>query len=195
VVTGGPRSQLFSVFFPGTVAEPLGFNAQEVFLHEGRHLLQVTNFDRSDTYAAFFDRDLERVFFYGSADPVGENPSGTCNFFSSDPFGGKVRQLTHFQSGLLPRSEEGCFLNLPRPDCLIGAEFPWHDEVTGSIVFDGNCNLIGNPLDQQLFAMRPDGSGLRQITNYRGMEVAPDGTVTVELGGPNAYSERKSSAP
>jgi hypothetical protein len=62
-------------------------------------------------------------------------------------------------------------------------------------VFDGYCNLFGNPVDQQLFAMRPDGSGLRQITDYRGLEIANDGRVTVELGGPNAYSERRSSAP
>src|SRR5262249_24726815 len=195
VVAGGPRSQLFSIFFPGTVAEPLASEVQELFLREGRHLLQLTNFGRSDTYAAFFDRRGERVYFYGSADPVGENPSGTCNFFSADRFGGNIRQLTHFRSGLLPRSAEGCFLGLAPPDCLIGGEFPWHDEVTGSIVFDGQCNPIGNPVSSQLFAMRPDGSGLRQITSYRGMEIAPDGTVTVELPGPNAYSERRSSAP
>src|SRR5262249_13592635 len=115
--------------------------------------------------------------------------------FSADQFGGKIRQLTHFESGLRPRSAEGCLLNQPAPDCLIGADFPWHHEVTGSIVFDGNCNPIGNPVSQQLFGMRRGGPGLRQITNYRGIEIAPDGTVTVELGGPNAYSERRSSAP
>jgi hypothetical protein len=36
--------------------------------------------------------------------------------------------------------------------------------------------------------MRPDGSGLRQLTAARGFAVAADGTVTAELPGPFAYS-------
>ena len=38
--------------------------------------------------------------------------------------------------------------------------------------------------------MRPDGTGLRQLTNARGMTTDPDGTVHVELPGPFAYAHR-----
>jgi len=63
------------------------------------------------------------------------------------------------------------------------------DTVTGSIVFASTCNPFGtNPHGGQIFAMRPDGSGLRQLTDARGFAVAADGTVTVELPGPVAYS-------
>jgi hypothetical protein len=36
--------------------------------------------------------------------------------------------------------------------------------------------------------MRPDGSGLRQLTATRGLTVDPDGTVRVEMPGPVAYA-------
>jgi hypothetical protein len=39
--------------------------------------------------------------------------------------------------------------------------------------------------------MRPDGSGLRQLTNARGMTTDPDGTVHVEIAGPFAYPSQK----
>jgi len=43
-------------------------------------------------------------------------------------------------------------------------------------------------ISQQLHAIRPDGSGLRQLTTYRGVTCDADGTVSVELPGPIAYS-------
>ncbi len=36
--------------------------------------------------------------------------------------------------------------------------------------------------------MRPDGSGLRQLTAARGRTIGADGTLRVELPGPFAYS-------
>ncbi len=36
--------------------------------------------------------------------------------------------------------------------------------------------------------MRPDGTGLRQLTDARGMTNDPDGTVHVELAGPFGYT-------
>jgi hypothetical protein len=39
--------------------------------------------------------------------------------------------------------------------------------------------------------MRPDGSGLRQLTNARGMTTDPDGTVHVEVPTPFAYPSQK----
>jgi hypothetical protein len=43
-------------------------------------------------------------------------------------------------------------------------------------------------LGDQIFAIGPDGSGLRQLSATRGMTIDPDGTVHVEMPGPFAYS-------
>ena len=62
------------------------------------------------------------------------------------------------------------------------------DPITGTVLFASSCDPVGgNPFGEQLFAMRPDGTGLRQLTNARGMTTDPDGTVHVELPGPVAY--------
>jgi hypothetical protein len=61
--------------------------------------------------------------------------------------------------------------------------------VTRTILIDSSCDPFGtNPNGDQLFAMRPDGSGLRQLTHTRGFVTEADGTVDVELPGPAAYS-------
>ena len=36
--------------------------------------------------------------------------------------------------------------------------------------------------------MRPDGLGLRQLTDAAGLMINPDGSISVELPGPFAYS-------
>ena len=62
------------------------------------------------------------------------------------------------------------------------------DPITGTVLFQSSCEPVGaNPFGEQLFAMRPDGTGLRQLTNARGMTTDPDGTIHVELPGPSAY--------
>jgi len=59
---------------------------------------------------------------------------------------------------------------------------------TGSVLFGSNCDPLGrNPFGDQLFAMRPDGTGPRQLTAARGREMLPDGTLRVELVGQWAY--------
>ena len=70
-------------------------------------------------------------------------------------------------------------------------------EVIGTVLFETGCDPVGgNPNGNQLFAMRPDGSGLRQVTATRGMTVDPDGTVHVEIPGPFAYSlGRRAATP
>jgi hypothetical protein len=61
--------------------------------------------------------------------------------------------------------------------------------VTKAVVFDSNCDPLGaNQVGYQLFAMRPDGDGLRQLTDASGMTTEPDGSFRVELPGPFAYS-------
>jgi len=65
------------------------------------------------------------------------------------------------------------------------------DRDTGAIVFESSCDPFGtNPYGDQLFTMRPDGAGLRVLTDMRGFAVEADGSVTVELVGPFDYAPR-----
>ncbi|MGH7893685.1 MAG: hypothetical protein ACREQL_03405 [Candidatus Binatia bacterium] len=63
------------------------------------------------------------------------------------------------------------------------------DDVAGTVLFSASCDPVGaNPFGEQIFAMRSDGTGLRQLTDARGMTRDADGTVHVELAGPFAYT-------
>jgi len=158
----------------------------EMFVRQGVNLLQLTNFRRVDTGGAFVGRNRGRVFFEASADPLGRNPGEYCQLFSIDTLGAHVRQLTHF-GGREP-SQSGCLLE-PPPGCSLGAAF--QDPVTRAIVIESTCDPLGtNPNGGQIFAMRTDGSGLRQLTAVRGFVVEPSGAVVVELPGPWAYSSQ-----
>jgi len=65
------------------------------------------------------------------------------------------------------------------------------DRFSGTLLFSSSCDPVGaNPFGSQIFAMRPDGTGLRQLTNARGMTTDSDGSIRVELAGPFAYSGR-----
>jgi len=56
-------------------------------------------------------------------------------------------------------------------------------------VFESSCDpLDANPDGGQLFAMRLDGRGLRQLTDAAGITSYPDGSLRIELPGPFAYS-------
>jgi hypothetical protein len=67
------------------------------------------------------------------------------------------------------------------------------DPVTSAIVFNTTLDalklrpgaIIGG---DQIFAIRPDGSGLRQLTDATGVTTNPDGSLSNELPGPYAYS-------
>jgi hypothetical protein len=72
----------------------------------------------------------------------------------------------------------------------VGAQLFGQDPVTKAIVFDSGCDPLGaNPFGGQAFAMRPDGSGLRQLTDEGGLTTNADGTIRVDLPGPFAYSQ------
>jgi hypothetical protein len=61
--------------------------------------------------------------------------------------------------------------------------------VTEAVVFDSSCDPLGtHSVGEQIFAMRPDGQGLRQLTDAAGVTTNPDGTFSAELPGPYAYS-------
>jgi len=190
------RPQLLYFQFHDRPAVNGGF-VSEVFLLDGKNLLQLTDYGRGDTFwfGGFIARG--RVLFPASANPTGENPAKICQLFSIDTLGAHLRQLTHLPAD--GRRVAGCWgatpfglLDFP-PDyprdtgCVISEFFL--DPITGTVLFASSCDPLGaNPFGEQLFAMRPDGTGLRQLTNARGMTTDPDGTVHVELPGPFAYT-------
>ena len=176
-------SDLSPVNGPG----PAGNIVTEAFTFNGRDTLQLTAFGRSDTWNTRTTLDRTRVLFQASADPLGSNPAQACEFFSVDPLGGDLRQLTHFGAGL----PKGCSCDYclcegvpcEPPMCSLGG--PDVDQGTGSIAFDSTCDPFGtNPYGNQAFAMWPDGTGLRQLTAARGLREGADGSLAVELPGP-----------
>ena len=196
-VTGASPKVLY-VYFPDRPAVnpvPGAEGVAELFLIDGKNLVQLTNFGRSDTgnHGGFIARD--RVFFLASANPPpGENPAEICQLFSSDKLAlHPPRQLTHLPSdgrpsvgcgGRGPYTLRGTFAF--QTACVIS--FVFLDPITGTVLFLSTCDPVGaNPYGEQLFAMRPDGTGLRQLTSARGMTTDSDGTVHVELPGPVAY--------
>jgi hypothetical protein len=155
----------------------------EVFLQDGKHLLQLTNFGYPDTgYNASAGPD--QVFFVASADPLGENPAGMCQVFSVSNLGDGLRQLSRIPDDGLPK--HGCVLSAGG-SCSHGGLI--QDPVTRMVGFISTCDpLQRNAGVTQLFTMRPDGSGLRQITAFRGLETLPDGSIQMETLGPVSYS-------
>lgn len=169
---------------PGKAVNPVppAFNRTELFLFDGRNVLQLTNFKRSDTFAQTY-RAPGRVLFTASANPFGTNPDETCQVFSMSALGGGIHQLTRFHGG----GGTGCFIDFSGDSCgILGAVL---DPVTKAVGLWSNCGAPGqNPSGHQMFFMRPDGSGLRQVSQTRGRVVEPDGTLMVELPGPAGYS-------
>jgi len=192
ILPGGHIDPNFQITGNLSTAVGLGLpdGTSEMFLLDGRNLLQLTNFRRPDTLSGTLDADRQRVFFLASANPPelhGSNPSENCQIFSIDTLGTDLRQLTDFSQG--GHSAFGCGAgvggHLP-PGCII--ERPRQDPMTGAIVFPSSCDpFVGmNPNGSQLFAVYPDGTGLQQLTDTSGFTTEADGTVDVELPGPFA---------
>ena len=194
-ITGG-RTGVLTLDLPGTpVNSVFTFppTISEVFLLDGKNLLQLTNFRRVDTGRGFLSANGRRVFFTASADPLGANPSENCQLFSIDRLGGHLHQVTRFREGA--RSVNGC-ANGRRPGgCNV--QVTTQDPVTRTVVFQSSCDPLGtNPNGgSQIFAMRPDGSGLRQLTDTRGVVMGTDGSLTAELPGPRAGPGGPLSSP
>lgn len=183
---GGKGTNVLGVLLPGVPTDRPGSSFRELFLLDGKNLLQLTNFRRTDTGfgGKVLDRRAGRAFFSASPDVFGTNPSQNCQLFSIDVLGGRLRQLTHFREA--ERSLRGCFHSEP-PGCSIGPVY--QDAVTRTLVFYSSCDAFGtNTYGGQVFAMRPDGTGLRQLTATRGFTTEADGTFAVELPGPVTYS-------
>ena len=145
----------------------------------------MTNFRRSDTWDPLVDVDREHVYFPAAANPVGSNPSENCQLFSIDRLGSDLRQLTNFRER--EHSKSGCFFSgrLGEGCALLRLA---QDPRSRTLFFDSSCDALGqNPNGAQIFAIQPDGSGLRQLTNSRGLVQEADGTYSAELPGPWAY--------
>jgi len=62
------------------------------------------------------------------------------------------------------------------------------DATTRAVLFYSSCDPLGtNWVGGQIFAIQPDGSGLRQITEMRGI-VREEGTSIGEFPGPAIFS-------
>jgi hypothetical protein len=157
---------------------------QELFvIDRDNNILQLTNFQRGDTFNPTLSADGQRVIFVASADyPLGTNPSEDCQIFSIDRSGGDLRRLTSFHEGPSgSRSSNGCLITRPPLGCA--ANLMSRDTRSGALVFHSTCDPFGsNPYGNQLFAMHEDGTGLRQLTQTRGYT-----RVSVEAPFPFAY--------
>lgn len=183
---GGGGTNLLGIALPGIPVNAPGGTIREMFVLDGTRVLQVTNFRRWDTGfgGKVLDRRARRGYFTASADPVGKNPSQNCQLFSIGTFGDGLRQLTRFAEA--EHSRFGCTHTEP-PGCGIGPVF--QDAVTRTLVFYSSCDAFGQGIyGGQVYAIRPDGRGLRQLSSTRGVVTDPSGAVTVELPGPVAYS-------
>lgn len=162
-----------------------GEAAVEVFLIDGDNVLQLTRFHLNDTHAGI-SVDRQTVFVIAAADPFGDNPSRNCQIFSIDRTGANLRQLTHFEE--TAHSIHGCDFDFPIGiGCAI--QLVGQDAKTQALLFYSSCDPLGtNPQGGQIFAMRPDGSDLRQLTDARGLVTEADGTVIGEFPGPFAFS-------
>ena len=184
----GPEPTARSVEVPGTPVNGEGLYGNviiEVFAFDAHNALQLTNFRRSDTIWPRMSADRQHVFFLASADPLGRNPLENCQVFRIDRLGGNLLQLTSFAPRSGAPSTNGC-TGGPRPDCV--TYIPAQDLATRSVVFHSTCDPLGeNPSGiRQIFAMHPDGTGLRQLTHARGLVQEADGTWSAQSADPFA---------
>ena len=87
--------------------------------------------------AAFLARDGKRAVYLASADPLGTNPSASCQLFSVGVHGGVPRQITQLDPGFVGA---GCYI-------------PWgigyglyraitQDPVTSTVVFNSTLDAL-----------------------------------------------------
>jgi len=178
-ITSAQRSTAL-LLLDGDTPEP----HREVFVSQGMNLLQVSNFKRLDTSDPLLSNDGSQVYFVGSGNPRGQNPTENCQVFEVSSLGGEVRQISDFHEG--DTSGNGCIFSAP-DGCA--ASFLGQDPQTGTLVLHSNCDPLGsNPYGAQIFALDPTTRDIRQLTGLRGIEIPGEDVVEVELPGPFAYS-------
>jgi hypothetical protein len=190
VAPGGTIDPNFAVIGHGgvthaTLGNPRGTGSDLYELWPSGKVLQLTNLDSHDLRFEDVSPNGRRFLFITPDGPAETNPTHNCQLYSVDDLGAHVRQITHFAE--TDHATSGCNFTLPRKGCGISTTF-W-DQVTNEIVTYSSCDPLGsNPTGGQLFAMRPDGSHLRQLTHAAGLRIEEDGTVVTELPGPFRYS-------
>jgi hypothetical protein len=185
-VITGDRPEATGVTVPGEpIHSDVGLQVQEIFvIDQQKNLLQLTNFRRSDTGGALVDVDREHVYFQASTNELKTNPSENCQLFSIDRLGRNLRQLTTFHETEI--SGSGCRFGPLSYGC--GLYLSSQDPRSRTLFFYSSCDPFGtNPNGGQIFAVQPDGSGLRQLTDARGLKEAA-GAFSADLPGPWAYS-------
>jgi hypothetical protein len=197
VVPGADVVPAFGIVRKGRNVTPLHFPGRtpvddysddrivrELFVLDGARALQLTDYGYSDT-GIFSTLGADRIFFAASADPLAQNPQGICQIFSISPLGKHLRQLTQFSDA--GRRKNGCWPGLEESACKVTGIAV--DPVTKAIAFVSSCDPLGRARNgEQFLAMRPDGTGLRQVTAFRGVEPLPEGGVQVEMAGNAAYA-------
>ena len=165
-LAGNMISEVFVIEPPDTAQLP------------GGRVLQLTKFGRSDTQQPAMSADGQRVVFVASTSKLGTNPSDQCQMFSIDRLGSDLRQLTFLSaSGDTRRNCQ----DYASPGCTLARG--GIDMITGSLLFASTCDPLGlNPSGgDQTFAIRPDGSGLVQLTQMQGLVRHADGSTDVEM--------------
>jgi hypothetical protein len=163
----GPGRSL-GVLVTGQPGQP---PSKEIFSFQRRPLfLQLTNFGSFDLNLDFQMRDTRDIVFHAPVDPRGQTPSPNCQLFAVDQFAGNIRQLTKLRApneGPVPFGALPSCLGLSGNNCsVLQAE---QDATTGTILFYSSCDPFQtNPDGGQIFAMRPDGTGLWQVTRAHG---------------------------
>jgi hypothetical protein len=175
--------------FPDSTPENPGFFAgrRAAFVSDGTNTVQITNFNRSDTarYGTVLSPDREYTYFTASVD-LGDNPMGMCQVFSASVLGGEIGSLPVSRRiivalRLRATVSDGCSSGLS-----FGSDST--DTRNGMVVFDSGCDPFGtNPNGEQIFAIRPDGTGLQQLTQARGFIRGSGRDGFTELPGPWAY--------
>lgn len=188
-ITGNRLTAFQSLLRTGSATGPpifKGLLPLELFAFDGSNLLQLTNFGRADTglNGSLVGPDGEHVFFTASANFGTNNSSENCQIFSVDRLGSDLRQLTDFHT--TEHSVVGCS---SYPSIQACAPFLYaQDAINGTLVFSSGCDLSEtHRSSSQIFSVRPDGSGLRQLTTLRGTFTDAEGFFHAELPGPAAY--------
>jgi Tol biopolymer transport system component len=126
---------------------------------------QVTDVRTGLTSLGALDDAGTWVFAISAADPFGTNPEHTYQIFRWDASTGDGEQITAFDEGVEPPQVIGTKTGdgpwIFHPDSLsVSDDGQW-------LVFVSRGDLTGlNPdRSQELFVMRPDGSGLLQLTD------------------------------
>ena len=179
VVGGG--TALLTISTPGPASDSPAGHPRELFVWDGKDLLQLTHFGLQGTVAMFLG-SRRSALLSSIADPLGTNPSHVTQVFSIDTLGRRLRQVTRLVGAPL-----WCGWGAPAVFCddIVGLQ----DPATDTIVFQAACGgLRESAFAGQIFAIRPDGSALRQLTAARGCVIGADGSVTFEAPGPFGYS-------